>query len=339
MTQNSRRVKVLVTGATGFIGSHLVEALLRRDCDVIGLDRRSPYTDPIARHNARSFLQKPAFSLVVADLIAANLASLVDGVDCVFHLAAVPGVRPSWDRFDGYVSANIESTGRLLSACAEAGVPRLVYASSSSVYGENSTASREGDVAQPISPYGVSKLAGEQLSLAYAKRPGSSLRVTALRYFTVYGPRQRPDMATGRILAAALTGGQYTLYGDGAQRREFTYVSDVIDATIAAADVRENAAVVNVGGGTSVSMTDLIALAREATGKPVPVKVTSEQFGDVTATEADLTLARTLIGYQPKVDLRTGISRQAEWLRQLPPELLGRYISRLQNEEVAACSI
>lgn len=339
MTRRTRRSRALVTGATGFIGSHLVEALLDHDLEVVGLDRRSPYLCPIAGNNARRFLRQPSFSLVTADLLTADLGRIVDGVDCVFHLAAVPGVRPSWNRFDDYVSANIEGTGRLLSVCAEAGVPRLVYASSSSVYGETSSASREGDVAQPISPYGVSKLAGEQLSLAYARRPGSVLGVTALRYFTVYGPRQRPDMATSRVLAAALTGGEYTLHGDGAQRREFTYVSDVVDATIAAAAVTEHAAVVNVGGGTTVSMVDLIDMAQEATGNPVPVSVAPTQLGDVTVTEADLTLARTLLGYQPKVDLRTGISRQVDWLRQLPPKLLNSYVPPARSKEVAACCV
>ncbi|MEU7171555.1 MULTISPECIES: NAD-dependent epimerase/dehydratase family protein [Micromonospora] len=339
MTRRTHRSRALVTGAMGFIGSHLVEALLSRDLEVTGLDRRNPHLDPVAANNARRFLPQPSFAMITADLLTADLRRLVGGVDCVFHLAAVPGVRPSWTRFEDYVSANIEGTSRLLSACAEAGVPRLVYASSSSVYGETSSASSEGDVAQPISPYGVSKLAGEQLSLAYARRPGSALGVTALRYFTVYGPRQRPDMATSRVLAAALTGGEYTLHGDGAQRREFTYVSDVVDATIAAATVTEHEAVVNVGGGTTVSMIDLIAMAREVTGNPVSVRVAPTQFGDVTVTEADLTLARTVLGYRPKVDLRTGLSRHVNWLRQLPPELMNSYVPPALSQEVAACCV
>jgi nucleoside-diphosphate-sugar epimerase len=318
-------LKVVVTGAAGFIGSHLVEALLDRDLDVVGIDRRDPQSDTLARLNLREASDHPRFSWVEGDLLDANLLTLVEDAACVFHLAAVPGVRSSWTGFPNYVAANILATERLLNACRHTATPKLVYASSSSVYGVVNAPSGENDPTQPVSPYGVTKLAGEQLCLAYAKRPGSRLSVTALRYFTVYGPRQRPDMAIARILAAAMTGEQYTIFGDGSQRREFTYVGDVVDATIAAAEVDVPAAVINVGGGASVSMIDVIGMTREVTGNPVPLTAVNQQAGDVPATAADLTLARLLLGYQPRTDLRTGMTRHAEWLSRLPPELLRAY--------------
>ncbi|UQU66829.1 NAD-dependent epimerase/dehydratase family protein [Couchioplanes caeruleus] len=317
--------KVAVTGAAGFIGSHLVERLLDRGCAVVGVDRRSPRSETSARLHLREVFNHPRFSWVEGELMHVNLKEVVDNSACVFHLAAVAGVRASWTRFEDYVAANIVATQRLLSTCEQAGTPKLVYASSSSVYGQVNAASGENDPTLPVSPYGVTKLAGEQLCLAYAKRPASRLSVTALRYFTVYGPRQRPDMAIARILAAALTGQQYTIFGDGTQQREFTYVDDVVEATIAAAEVDVPAAVINVGGGSSVSMIDVIGLAREVTGNPVPLTAVTAQAGDVQATAADLTLARLLLGYQPRTGLRTGMARHAAWLRDLPPELLRKY--------------
>ena len=332
--------KVVVTGAAGFIGSHLVQKLLDRQCSVIGIDRRDLRSDPLTRVHLDAVLDQPKFSWVNADLLEADLPALLGGVDCVFHLAAVPGVRSSWTGFEDYVTANIVATERLLQACQHAGTEKLVYASSSSVYGSASAPSGENDVTQPISPYGVTKLCGEQLCLAYAKIPASGLSATALRYFTVYGARQRPDMAIARILTAALTGEQYTIFGDGTQRREFTYVDDVVDATVAAADVHVPAAVINVGGGSSVSLIDVIAMAREVTGNPVPLTAVAPQAGDVAATAADLTLARLLLNYQPHIDLRTGMARHAEWLRDLPPQLLRAYVpppSSVQQKE-SACS-
>lgn len=330
--------KVLVTGAAGFIGSHLVEALLSQGHDVVGIDRRDPRTESIARRYLMHLLDHPRLFLEVADLAGADLSRLLDGVGCVFHLAAIPGVRASWHSFDDYLAVNVSATQRLLSAGMAAGVPRLVYASSSSVYGEARGPSREGDITQPVSPYGVSKLAGEQLCLAHAKQTGSGLMVTALRYFTVYGPRQRPDMGISRLLAASLTGAQYTLFGDGTQRREFTYIDDVVRATIAAAAVEVPAAVVNVGGGSSSTLIETIRVVSDVTGNPVPLTAVPAQPGDVPATAADLTLARILLGYEPTVDLRTGIARHADWLRQLPEHELREYVPPpVKDQETLPC--
>jgi nucleoside-diphosphate-sugar epimerase len=317
--------KVIVTGAAGFIGSHLVQKLLGLGCEVVGIDRRGPDSNPLARLNLCDILEHPRFSWVEKDLMGADLSALLVDVECVFHLAAVPGVRASWSGFENYVTANVIATEFLLQACRRAGTPKLVYASSSSVYGATNAACREVDPTSPISPYGVTKLAGEQLCLAYAKQPDCDFSVTALRYFTVYGPRQRPDMAIARMLAAALTGAQYTIFGDGTQRREFTFVDDVVDATVAAAEVQVPAAVINVGGGSSVSLIDVITAAREVTGNPVPLTAVAPQAGDVPSTAADLSLARLLLGYQPRVDLLTGMARHTEWLRGLPEKLLRAY--------------
>jgi nucleoside-diphosphate-sugar epimerase len=314
--------RVVVTGAAGFIGSHLADALLARGHEVIALDRRCVQNDEFAAANLAGAVGYERFRMRMVELVTADLEPLMSGVDTVFHLAAVPGVRGSWGpRFGDYVSSNVMATQRVLAACEEAGVRRLVFASSSSVYGTASRPSREGDPTGPISPYGVTKLAAEQLCLAHAGRPDSRLTVAALRYFTVYGPRQRPGMAINQVLLGALTGISVPLYGDGTQRREFTYVDDIVTATVAAATADVTAAVVNVGGGSSVRMLDVLDLAHGITGRPVPIIETAPQDGDVSATAADLTLAHRMLGYRPSVGLREGTARQAEWLAGLPDSM------------------
>jgi nucleoside-diphosphate-sugar epimerase len=329
--------KVVVTGAAGFVGSHLVDRLLDVGHVVVALDRRDLAVDPVARLNLASALTHPRCRWVEADLTQMHFDTVLDGVDTVFHLAAVPGVRKSWGTgFPGYVTANVLATNQLLGACVRAGVRRLVYASSSSVYGPIVTASKETHATAPLSPYGVTKLAGEQLCLAHAMRPGSRLTVVALRFFSVYGPRQRPDMAIGRMLAAALSGTPYTLFGDGTQRRDFTYVGDVVEATVAAGRADASAIVVNVGGGTSVSMAEALRHAGGVIGSPVRVNAVATQAGDVAVTAADLSVARALLGYRPRTDLRSGMTVQAEWLRSLPSSLLGAFAPRSAPIEVVS---
>lgn len=316
MSAEQQVQRAVVTGVAGFIGSHLADALLRRGSQVIGIDRRTPDGDPMAAENLAGPLARPGFRLVTGELTELDLTSLVGDASTVFHLAAVPGVRSSWGiRFADYLDSNVLATHRLLEACATADVPRMVVASSSSVYGGASgRASREADLPMPLSPYGVTKLAAERLAMAYAVRPGSRLSVVALRYFTVYGPRQRPDMAIGRVLRAIRTGDPLCLYGDGTQRRDFTYVDDVVSATIAAATAPARAEVVNVGGGRSVSMLDVLESAAVVAGQAVPVVRDARQPGDVNVTEADLTKARELLGYAPTVPLAEGMRRQWESL-------------------------
>jgi UDP-glucuronate 4-epimerase len=306
----------LVTGAAGFIGSHLAADLLRREWLVTGVDTRSPASDPVAAENLAVLMGEGRFRFIAANVTSTDLALLLEGVDVVFHLAALPGVRRSWgERFADYLTCNVLATQRLLEACGVVEVPRLVFASSSSVYGQtDSKPSRETDPLSPSSPYGVSKLAAERLCLAYATRPAAATTVIALRYFTVYGPRQRPDMAISRIMRAAASGRTVPLYGTGAQRRDFTYISDVVDATIAAATATAQAEVVNVGSARSRPLADVLDEVARLSGALVPMLRRVAQAGDVDATAADLTKARALLGYEPQVDLAEGLRRQWEWL-------------------------
>jgi nucleoside-diphosphate-sugar epimerase len=331
----------VVTGAAGFIGSHLVDALLAAGCAVVGVDRRNPRRDLLAGLHLACAMNHPRFTWVEADVANASLDPVLAGADCVFHLAALPGVRRSWgSEFPAYVTANIIATERLVTACERVGVRRLVYASSSSVYGPTTAASRESDPTRPISPYGITKLAGERLCLAHAARADSRLSVVALRYFTVYGPRQRPDMAIGRMLATALTGSGYPLFGDGTQRREFTYVSDVVDATISASRTEQHQAVVNVGGGTSVSMIDPVGMVGDLVGRPVHLNAVAAQPGDVSTTAADLTNARAWLDYRPSVSLPAGLALHLEWLRELPPQVVRLFDPTFgpRAAEVSSCT-
>jgi nucleoside-diphosphate-sugar epimerase len=307
---------VLVTGVAGFIGSHLAEDLLRRGVTVTGVDSRSPASDPGAAENLAGLVSNPSFHLVVADLVTADLTPLLEDVPVVFHLAAMAGVRRSWgDRFADYLACNVIATQRLLEACAAAEVPRLIAASSSSVYGHSRPdPSREDDPLEPASPYGVTKLAAERLCAAYATRRHASTSVVALRYFTVYGPRQRPDMAISRILRAATSGRGVPLYGDGRQRRDFTYVGDAVAATVAAATADAQMAVVNVGSGRSTTLSEVLDLVAAITGTDVRVLHRLDQPGDVEVTAADLARAEGLLGYQPSTDLAEGLRRQWAWL-------------------------
>ncbi|MGW7355816.1 NAD-dependent epimerase/dehydratase family protein [Streptomyces sp. NPDC054802] len=310
----------VVTGAAGFIGSHVVEALLQRGVRVVGVDRRTPREDPEAARNLSKALEHPAFKLVECNLVSDEIKPWVNGADAVFHLAGVPGVRPSWGgAFSEYLECNVLATQRLMETCVSLGVRRVVLASSSSVYGDGRGPFREDGLTAPLSPYGVTKLAAERLALAYALAAGSPTSVVALRYFTVYGPRQRPDMAIGRMLRAVLTSRPLRLYGDGSQRRDFTYIGDIVAGTLAAATATATAEAVNVGGGNSVSMLDVLRCVAEVTGQEVPILSDAAQPGDVQVTAADITKARAVLGYAPSVSLIEGIERQWDWLSTREP--------------------
>jgi nucleoside-diphosphate-sugar epimerase len=307
--------RALITGVAGFIGSHVASELLRLGWLVTGVDARSPASDPVAAENLSELASDPQFRFVRCDIAADDLTILCEDIRTVFHLAAIPGVRRSWgDRFSDYLTCNVLGTQRLLEACAAAEVPRLVFASSSSVYGAGSgKPSRETDPALPLSPYGVSKLAAERLCLAYTNRRGAATNVVALRYFSVYGPRQRPDMAFSRMMRAALSGRAMPLYGTGEQRRDFTYVGDAVAATIAAATADAQAEVVNVASGQIASLPEARAVIARLSGSEVPAQLRAEQPGDVETTTADLARARAVLGYQPTVGLAEGLRRQWEW--------------------------
>ncbi|MDR7303871.1 NAD-dependent epimerase/dehydratase family protein [Haloactinomyces albus] len=312
----SKLRRAVVTGAAGFIGGHLVKRLVDAGVLVIGVDRRDPKHDTLAAANLTEALQSPNFVFVPADLVDCSVESLLLDADVVFHLAGIPGVRPSWgERFSEYAECNIVVTQRIMEAAVRLGVPRVVVASSSSVYGRTGGApSAETAATAPMSPYGVSKLAAESLCLAHADRADSRTSVAALRYFTVYGPRQRADMLIGRVLEAALGGPPVRVYGAGGQRRDFTFITDAVEATIAAATATDDTGVFNIGAGQASSVTDVVRIAEELTGTRIPTSPVAARDGDVPATLADHSRAREVLGWGPQVDLAGGMRRHWQWL-------------------------
>jgi UDP-glucuronate 4-epimerase len=309
-------MRALVTGAAGFIGSRLSARLLDDGHEVRGVDALTPSYDRAAkRANLEPLLRHAGFVFDELDLRTAALGDLV-AVDAVFHLAAQPGVRASWgDSFADYVGHNVLATQRLLEACRAEGGPKVVMASSSSVYGEAERHPTPEDVVpRPVSPYGVTKLAAEQLLTAYAANFG--LSGVALRYFTVYGPGQRPDMAFHRFIRAALTGGAVEVYGDGEQTRDVTFVDDAVAATISAASTADAPGPVNVGGGSQVALNEVLDAIQRLTGRTLAIERRADAPGDVRHTSADLHRARELLAYAPRVGLEDGLRQEVEWLRR-----------------------
>jgi nucleoside-diphosphate-sugar epimerase len=308
---------VVVTGVAGFIGSHLAEALVEHGHEVVGIDCFTPAYPPAEKRRNLGRLQtSPGFRLVEGDLVTLALDAWLEGARAVFHQAAQPGVRSSWGRdFATYVHHNILATQCLLEACARTGVPRLVAASSSSVYGDAPAyPTTEASITRPVSPYGVTKLASEHLCLAYARPGVSALSVATLRYFTVYGPRQRPDMAFRRFLSAAYADQPITVYGDGEQTRDFTHVRDAVQANLAAMDAPIKAEAINVGGGRRVTLNETLDLIGRCTGRRLRIERRPAQAGDARHTGADGTRAEALLGYRPAVQLEQGIADQASWV-------------------------
>jgi UDP-glucuronate 4-epimerase len=309
--------RALVTGCAGFIGSHLTESLLADGVQVVGVDCfNANYGRAQKLSNLHQALDWRAFEFVPLDLASGDLAELVCDVDVVFHLAAEPGVRASWgDRFARYVTNNIVGTQQLLRALEVAPGARLVYASSSSVYGQAETLpTTEDTVPSPVSPYGLTKLTGEHLANVYHANHG--LEVASLRYFTVFGPRQRPDMAFNIFCRAALEGEPITVYGDGHQTRDFSYVGDVVRATRAAAvSAIDSGGAYNVGGGLRASLREVIETIAELAARPLDVRYGLHQAGDVRDTGAETSKARAHLGFAPQTGLRDGIAAELQWLR------------------------
>ena len=312
-------MKALVTGAAGFIGSHLAAALLDQGAAVVGVDGFTDYYPrAIKEKNLEENRLREGFRFAETSIERADLEALLDGVTHVFHLAAQAGVRKSWGRdFKSYTVNNVDATQRLLEACVGRPLQRFVHASSSSVYGDRAPIPmREDALPQPVSPYGVTKMAAEQLGHLYHVNHG--LPVVALRYFTVYGPRQRPDMAFHRFLRAALRDEPITLYGDGEQTRDFTFVSDAVAATVAAADRGVDGRSYNIGGGARVSMNEVIRIIERVVGHPLKITREPAQKGDMRDTYADTTLARQDLAFAPRVSLEEGIQAEYRWLSSLP---------------------
>jgi UDP-glucose 4-epimerase len=309
-------VKAVVTGVAGFIGSHLVESLLADGHDVLGIDCFvDHYPRVIKERNLARARDHRSFRFVEGRLQDQNLPALLEGAEQIFHLAAQAGVRASWGRdFSLYTDHNVLATQRLLEAAVAAGKPRVVYASSSSVYGDSPTLPlREDSPCRPVSPYGVTKLAAEHLGHLYHK--SHALPVVSLRYFTVYGPRQRPDMAFHRFLTAARTRTPIHLYGDGEQTRDFTYVEDIVAATRAAAVSGRPGGAYNVGGGERVSLNQVLRSIEGITGCRLETLREEPQKGDMRDTFADTTAARRDLGFRSNVALADGLAREWDWLR------------------------
>jgi UDP-glucuronate 4-epimerase len=309
---------VLLTGAAGFIGSHVGELLLARGWRVRGVDALTDNYDPALKlRNLTSLSRHPGFTFGHADLATADLDPLLEGVGAVVHLAAEPGVSKSWGTmFPTYVGRNVLSTQRLLEAVARTGLTRFVYASSSSVYGPTTGPMHESSTLAPLSPYGVSKLAGECLVGAYAQE--RDLPTVSLRFFSVYGPRQRPDMAIHRFVEALLDGRPAQVYGQQVQLRDFTYVGDVAAAVVSAVTAQATpGTILNIAHGTPVAIPDVLHMVEDEVGGRLDVDPRPHRAGDTAKTHGDSTAAAQVLGWRPTIDLATGLARQVAWHRSL----------------------
>ena len=303
-------MRVLVTGAAGFIGSHLSEALLERGAEVVATDCFTEYYPRWLKElNLSEVIGHPRCRFVEGDLTELDLASLLNRVDYIFHEAAQPGVRASWGAtFECYIHNNVLATQRLLEAAKHHPIRKVVYASSSSVYGNAETyPTPEGVTPQPVSPYGVTKLAAEHLCSLYWRE--FSLPVVSLRYFTAYGPRQRPDMAMSRFIRAALDGCPIEIYGGGQQSRDFTYVDDIVTANLLAAEKAPPGRIYNIGGGVEVTVNEIVRTLERQIGTLRTLRQ-EEGPGEARRTSADTSLARKELGYRPRVGLEEGLTRQ-----------------------------
>jgi nucleoside-diphosphate-sugar epimerase len=311
-------MKSLITGAAGFIGSHLAQRLLGAGHEVVAIDNfLDNYPRRFKEANLAAFGKNPRLQFFAEDLLTIDMKRLLEGVDYVFHLAGQPGVRSSWGKeFGRYTENNIQATQRLLEAVKDLKLAKFVYASTSSVYGDTvDLPMREDGGTRPVSPYGATKLAAEHLCYLYCR--AFNVPTVALRFFTVYGPRQRPDMFFHIFMRALLRGDEVPLYDDGEQTRDFTYVADIVDGLLGAAHYPGLGEVFNLGGGSEVGLLDAIELIEKIAGRKANLKRFDRQKGDVRRTRARLDEARKKLGYAPKSGLEAGLAAQWEWLRSL----------------------
>ncbi len=316
MTEKS----VLVTGGAGFIGSHLVKRLLQSEARVICLDNFDPFYDPaIKKANVRPFLSNPNFALIEGDICDRSIVSSLfqgNSIDIVVHLAAMAGVRPSVENPQLYNRVNVLGTTNLLQECGNAGLKRFVFGSSSSVYGLNDKVpfSEDAAVGRTASPYGATKLAGEALCHTFHHLYG--MPTICLRFFTVYGPRQRPEMAIHKFIRLIHAGQELPVFGDGTSRRDYTYIDDIVDGIAAAMDSQCPFEVVNLGRSETIPLLEMIRLIETSLGKKARIKFLPFQKGDVPMTFASVAKASRLLGYQPSVSIDEGIERTVEWFLQ-----------------------
>lgn len=303
----------LVTGCAGFIGSHLCEKLIKKNEKVIGIDSLSPYYSiKIKENNLKNLKKEKNFHFVKKDILKTDLKKILKKVDFIYHFAAQPGVRESWGNFKIYAKDNILATFKLLEEAKNFKIKKFIYASSSSIYGEaEKMPTKEETKPQPISPYGITKLAGENLVFCYFKN--YQLPVISLRFFTVYGERQRPDMAFFRFIKGALEGKEIPVFGDGKQTRNFTYIDDAIFGTLAAAKSKIIGEIFNLGGGSQASVLEVLKMIEKICGKKLKIKFLKKTKGDPLHTSADIQKAKKAFSFKPKVSLFDGLKEQYKW--------------------------
>lgn len=312
-------MKILVTGAAGFIGSHLCERLLtNKNYDVVGIDTFiGPTPIELKQINVKNLRKQPRFQLIEEDLLTVNLEEILEDIDVIYHLAGMPGVRSSWGKdFDPYVTNNILVTQRLLEAVKDKPLKKFIYASTSSVYGEKVGKVIENAYLTPLSPYGITKLTGEHLCNVYFK--SYNIPIVTLRFFTVYGPRQRPDMAFHRFIVQILKGEPITIYGDGTQSRDFTYISDCVDGICAIVD-KEGliGQTINIGGKERATVNEVISFIEQITGKKATFRYLPRVTGEPKHTWADISNAQKLLRYNPKISLMEGLTNEIEYIKSV----------------------